>query len=68
MQLHLRRAPSYELTACVGYRAGDDDKIEDIIKHLCATHKCDAKVFNPELIKLIGSQGDVWSFKSMWAQ
>jgi hypothetical protein len=38
--------------------AGDDDKIEDIIKHLCATHKCDAKVFNPELIKLIGSQGD----------
>ncbi len=47
--------------------AGDDDKIEDVIKHLSAKHKCDAKVFNPELIKLIGSQGDVRSVKSMRA-
>ena len=42
---------------CIVEITGDDEKIEAITKLLCATHKCDAKVFNAELIKLVGSQG-----------
>ena len=36
---------------------GDEDKIDEITKELSASHNCDGKVFNPELIKLVGSQG-----------
>jgi len=37
--------------------AGDDAMVEQVTNELCATHKCDPKVFNSELIKLVGSQG-----------
>ena len=60
---HVRACLDARSRARVGRRAraqcgaGDDEKIEAITKLLCATHKCDAKVFNAELIKLVGSQG-----------
>jgi hypothetical protein len=37
---------------------GDDDKVEGIIKELCATHKCQPTVFNAQLIKLVASQAE----------
>mmetsp|Transcript_56173 Transcript_56173/g.90944 ORF Transcript_56173/g.90944 Transcript_56173/m.90944 type:complete len:342 (+) Transcript_56173:3-1028(+) len=37
---------------------GDDAMVEQVTKELCATHKCDPKVFDSELIKLVGSQGE----------